>query len=455
MSKKIEITPAVVARLKQNAKKLKKAENITQAKALDITAQKAGYGNWKEITNLPHQQELKLQNSTVIPDKSAAEDLLNKNRMFLSKQGIEYSIFKPTDNTFIKAYVDATRQIRTHFELFDFHDYANQNQGTDYKILKEIDFVSSSKLIATKMSLYRPITKKGDPRMWFTDLKYFADPWDTVAIIICEAKLHLVNLYKEDLEKSFNAKDELGLFLSRSSPSNTISTELLDKLKVLAKKELPAIGSGDTTIGMTLEAALGIPANSSKKPDYKGIELKSGRSKTKNRKTLFAQVADWKISKCKSSAEILDKYGYERDGDFKLYCSVSSQKQNTQGLMFHYDPKTDELNERHEGKKDVAKWTGEVLRKRLQEKHAETFWVTARSIKRDDQEFFSLDSVVHTKSPLLSQLMPLLDSGVITMDHLIKRKSSNNRVSEKGPLFKISDQDLKLLFPEPVEYKLR
>jgi hypothetical protein len=87
---------------------------------------------------------------------------------------------------------------------------------------------------------------------------------------------------------------------------------------------LPALLNADTAVGRTLEAALGIQINSSKKPDYKGIELKSFRNKRDNRKNLFAQVPDWELSKFKSSAEILDAFGYQRQQDFKLYCTVST-----------------------------------------------------------------------------------------------------------------------------------
>ncbi|MEI8623485.1 MvaI/BcnI family restriction endonuclease [Pseudoalteromonas sp. B137] len=94
------------------------------------------------------------------------------------------------------------------------------------------------------------------------------------------------------------------------------------------------------------------------------------------------------------------------------------------------------------------------MRGRLKEKHAETFWVGAESVVVDGVEHFHLKSVTHTKAPLLSQLMPLLQSGVITMDHLIKRSGKTNKVSEKGPLFKINKRDLDLLFPEPKTYSL-
>jgi len=203
----------------------------------------------------------------------------------------------------------------------------------------------------------------------------------------------------------------------------------------------------------TLETRLDIPANSSKQPDYFGIELKAGRG-VRTRTTLFAQVADWSKSPCKKSAEILNKYGYERNEDFKLYCTLSTQRENSQGLSFIYDQSKDELQEWHNKKDLVAVWPGDLLRNRLKEKHAETFWIEAKSKVIGGVEHFQLLNVTHTKSPIISQLLPLFLSGVITMDHLIKRSGKTNRVSEKGPLFKINKRDLDLLFPEPRIYSL-
>ena len=57
---------------------------------------------------------------------------------------------------------------------------------------------------------------------------------------------------------------------------------------------------------------------------------------------------------------------------------------------------------------------------------------------------------------LVSQLLPMIQNGVITMDHLIKRKGGDKpTVSEKGPLFKINKKDLSFLFPEPKIYSLK
>jgi hypothetical protein len=290
--------------------------------------------------------------------------------------------------------------------------------------------------------------------MWFKSLPNYANPNEQIAIVVCCDELCLFNFSRFSFENIPSVSPVSELISHIASRFNSTAEELLQKLKEIAKNPIRVAVKGDTAVGMAVELALGISANSSKQPDYNGIELKSGRGGN-NRTTLFAQVADWSISLCKSSAEILDKYGYQRDDDFKLYCTVSTQKANSQGLQFFYDESSDLLIEKDRNGKNVAIWAGELLRKRLLEKHAETFWINAKSTIVDGKEYFELISVTHTKKPLESQLLPLIQSGVITMDHLIKRKGgSKPTVSEKGPLFKIDKCNLLLLFPEPKEYSL-
>lgn len=474
-------TMAQLERYKQKAKKLKKQHKYTQAEALDHVVREGGHSSWKDYQrkakaeatlNTPTPQtsfsfsesgDIKL---TEDEHDSLKKDLqvelsdgdklqLASNQTALAKLGIEYSLFEPTTTGLKKSILDATQPVRTHFSLEGFHEFSTQAQGPDHKLVRGAKFVTTDGVSDTKVSLYRPNTKKGDPRMWFRKLGTFAVAGDQVAIVIFNDEAHLLNLTQIDLNESIFNRDSIGQFLAQyNNTHNEVSEELLAKLRKLAEKPLEAVNFGDTTIGMTIEAALGIEANSSKLPDYKGIELKSGRG-NKTRTNLFAQVADWKLSNCKSSAQILDKYGYDRGEDFKLYCTVSAQKVNSQGLSFKYQDHSDELHEMDNSGNQVAIWTGNLLRNRLHEKHAETFWIQAESELINGKEHFHLKSVIHTKSPLLSQLMPLIQSGVITMDHLIKRKGGPKpRVSEKGPLFKMDKRNLSLLFPAPVKYSL-
>ncbi|HUY69217.1 MAG TPA: MvaI/BcnI family restriction endonuclease, partial [Alphaproteobacteria bacterium] len=280
-----------------------------------------------------------------------------------------------------------------------------------------------------------------------------------------DGKLHAINLTRIPIDSIIRDRKSgpiWELLSSINSQATFVSRELLARLQEISRYGLvPSVinAKKDTAIGRTLETMLGIKINSRKEPDYKGIELKSFRSKQagkENRKTLFAQVAKWELSKLKSSAEILRHFGYARGNDFKLYCTVSTQVRNSQGLQFLMDHQADRLVENSSKKEigDFAVWLMQDLRKRLVEKHSETFWVSAKSHIKGGNEFFEFKKALHTKKPIVSQFDILLEQGSITMDHLIKR-TPNGRVSEKGPLFKIQSSALEMLFPPSQTYDLQ
>lgn len=469
-------------RLKQLIKALKKEKGIKTHEAYNLISQQLNNSDWHDFkpvielhwkTRIPSPQvslnfvddedvELsdkefdRLENERSSELTNEAKRRVELNKVQLTKLGIEFSIFEPTITGLKKSILDATQQVRTHFEVEKFHFYYSQGQGPENKVKTKAHLLSPEKCILSTASLYRPNTKKGDPRMWFTNLKKLASPGDQVAIIIFDGEPYLINISEHLIahELSVSSKPIAKLIKAYIAADTATANELLNKLKTLAKEPFKALRAGDTAIGFTLEKLLGIEANSSKLPDYKGIELKAGRG-GKNRSNLFAQVANWNISPCKKSTDILDKYGYQREVDFKLYCTVSTKKSNSQGLYFKYDKSQDQLEEWHDSNELVAVWPGSVLRERLLEKHAETFWIEADSFEINGVEHFQLKSVIHTKQPIVSQLLPLIESGVITMDHLIKRSGKDNSVSEKGPLFKINKSNLNLLFPEPQKYNLR
>jgi len=381
----------------------------------------------------------------------------------LSNYSVPFVLIEPTKTALKKSIIDATAPVRTFFSEQNIHDYNLQNKGPDYKIIIENTYIlTEDNKIQSKSSLYRPKTKKGDPRIWFKGLPKYSNDNDIFVITYLEKKIYLFNITQIDILqvlKSLKISPLKNLVMSFQSKSNSISDELLGKLKDISKKgPLKAIRVGDTAIGHAIETALDIEQNSSPQPDYHGIELKSFRSKKKsreNRKTLFAQVSDWKKSKFKSSAEILNNFGYQRDEEFKLYCTVSAKVLNSQGLSLKIDLENDLLIEYSNNKKidEFVVWSLQKLKSRLLEKHNETFWISATTEVIDGIEYFHLEKVLYTKKPNPTLFQLLIEQGEITLDHLIKRKK-DGKVSEKGPLFKISKKGFDILFPEPIEYKL-
>lgn len=377
----------------------------------------------------------------------------------LTEKSVELCLIEPTENGLKKSIMDATGSVRAYLKSNQVHDYQLQNQGPENKIQVLSYFISPQGLIKSVASLYRPNTKNGDPRIWFKGLGHYVNPNDIFGVIYFENVLYVLNISQLDIKKLLssvilNPLQELVNQINKIS--NEVSDELLRLLNEIASRgPVPAMLNADTAIGRTLETLLGIDINSSKNPDYKGIELKSFRDKRGNRKTLFAQVPDWKDSKFNSSSDILDNFGYSRGDDFKLYCTVSTIVRNSQGLQLKIDSKLNQLLENSDksGIGDFVVWGLESLHKRLLQKHNETFWIAADSIFDDGKEYFQYKKVEHTRKPIVTQFDILLEQGIITLDHLIKRTSSGG-AAEKGPLFKIKPNALNLLFPPSNTYDL-
>lgn len=375
----------------------------------------------------------------------------------LTNASVEFTLIEPTQTGLEKSIMDATWPVRNYLKEKEIHDYSTQQKGQGHKVQVPAKFLEDKNKINSLTSLYRPETKNGDPRIWFKDLKKYAAPNDILVLVEFEKQINVLNITKLDIEFLMNSADKnfvQEFIIEIRQVSDKIPNELLSRLRWLAARgPIPAMLKADTAIGRTLETELGISINSSKKPDYKGIELKTYRDNKKNRKNLFAQVPNWAMSPFKSSEQILRSFGYNRGEDFKLYCTVSTQVRNSQGLILRIDGNASRLIENSSKVGDFVYWELEELHNRLLEKHNETFWIAADSLTIDGREHFLYKQVVHTRKPITSQFDILLEQGIITVDHLIKL-GANGKAVEKGPLFKIKPDAVSLLFPPSKKYSL-
>ena len=390
----------------------------------------------------------------------ALTSIEEKNQELIEKYTVNSVTIILTETGYKKSIMDATYAVRYFLESNRLHDYHQQEKGTSAKVLLDAKYYFDCSFVDFKISLYRPETKDGDPRLWFNELKKkkcLTGPC-AFSIVFSDGQLYIFNLSNESFYEEFRICNPLrDLLDSFRHKEESVADELFSLIFKLHKKGwIPSAGIGDKAVGETLENALGIETNSSKKPDYKGIELKAGRvgkkGRRESRSNLFAQVADWSKSDIKSSKEMLDKYGYFRDGKYRLNCTVSTQNINSRGLTFKINEKQEELHEVHVKNNKSTKcliWPFELLLDRLQEKHSETFWIEAESrLNSKGEEEFYYKKIIHTKKPFLHKLIPLIESGVITMDHLISAKEGKS-ASERGPLFKLDKRNLDQLFPEP------
>lgn len=323
-------------------------------------------------------------------------------------------------------------------------------------------------MVETKVALYRPETKSGDPRIWPYGLKNYAQAWNLIAVLEIKGELYFLNASDPEIFASIN--DSLSPIrrelVAVKSKEKRASEKLLAKLNDIGRMGfVDSMRAGDTGVGFTLETLLGIAANSSKSPDFEGIEIKAsrigGRGSVINRVNLFSQVPAWKLSHLKNGLQILDRHGYKDANDrLQLYCTVTSTP-NSQGLYLAINEISDFLENLCDlvsPKEEVVRWELAKLRARLAEKHDETFWVKARQrLDSAGREQFHFVEVEHTQGPLVGNFGTLVEIGAITMDYLLheeRNPSGGRRARDHGYLFKIHPENLDLLFPPSKSYSL-
>ncbi|RDV08694.1 MvaI/BcnI restriction endonuclease family protein [Arthrobacter sp. RT-1] len=366
---------------------------------------------------------------------------------------MDFGLLEPTETGLRKSILDATEEYRRFLLRNAVHDYGTQGQGQSHKLyLPGYVLLADGDIRPARASLYRPDTKMGDPRIWFSRIHQYCKPRDILVSLWVEGSLWVLNATRVSFSRAARSVPAYRKLLNPlTSSRESIFEELLEKLRELsARGPIPAYKTADTGGGHLLETELGIRQNSSRDPDYKGIELKSTRAPKLARSNLFVKVPDWELSQVVDAKDMLREFGYRREGPRRLYCTISATAWNPQGLRFEVDEQKDLLHVVSR-RSDIPKpetWRLQGLRETLASKHADTFWVTGESYFEGNVEFIHFQHVTQTSKPIVQQLSPLLQSGAITMDHMLSSRG------DRGPEFKVHKKHIKELFPKPIYHDL-
>ena len=382
------------------------------------------------------------------------------NFQFLANLGVRYTTFQTYWTSLDKGYFDAIAPIRTFFVEEGIHDYALQGQGQTCKETRDGFLLTDGLEIPAKASLYRPQTKKGDPRLWFSNLHKYANPDDIFAMFHIDQTLYIINVTQTNIESCFSSRENNSIkeilgAANQLSMSN--AKELLWEFQRLYDDGhwYESEVQDDTGIGRAVESLLGIQMNSSKEADYKGIELKSKRLQRNSAKNgLFSQIPDWENSTYKSGKEIVDQYGYYRDGSKTLQVTVQANRPNAQNLYLDItgnDSLLEMLGENDNKVADhIVEWQLSTLHERLRTKHKEPFWVSVNNHTFDGKEYFKYSYIEHTRNPNIAEFDNLIMQQFISLELLLCRPSGRGDTWN----FKIKDKAMPILFPESLLYKL-
>ena len=385
-----------------------------------------------------------------------------------AQTNIPVAFLVPTPTGYGKSIMDATIPIRELFVNENIHDYSTQGQGQENKKYVTSYFVTETGLYETSASLYRPNTKKGDPRIWFSRLTQYCNPCNLLAISVCNNCIYVFNLSNPQIANSLlQGGFAFDVLQQIKTAHESVSRELLYKIKAIHDRGfIPSITMGDPGVGDTLEHALGIERNNSRLPDYKGIELKASRttrngsSRSSTRTTMFTKTPDEGLT----YRQILDFYGkiqIPRNSNVprkQIIDTCKTSHPNAYGLQLSVDADNDILNLIHvditsNRLQNVSLWYFNTLRKALLTKHHETFFVKAESIQQDGIEWFRYHKILHTKNPNASLIGPLIESDIITVD-LAAHYNPDGSYKDHGVLFKMFPRDFPLLLSNPIEYDL-
>lgn len=378
----------------------------------------------------------------------------------LGRFGIEAGFLIPTKTGMEKSIMDATWPVREYLSRTGFHNYRQQAQGVASKRVLPIKIVHGGSIVDSSVSLYRPETKEGDPRIWIYNLGKYAAAGELIGLIVVDDQLYSINCSRTDLKTELeNPSTFLGQLVSRVNTGSEVASDLLSKLRDVGQKGfIPSLREGDTGIGFTLETYLGIEANSRRTPDYKGIEIKSGRIKKRRNITLFSNIPNWDSSPF-SARKALEAFGYKdrKTGRLQLYCSVNALQSNSLGFRLVAREENDHLvnvsTKNNPNGEDVFLWALGSLRSALAAKHRETFWVGAEAKIVSGKEHFHFVKARHTRTPMSSTFERLLFSGGVFVD-LTMSERGEAAVRDHGYLFRIHEDCFDDLFPEVASYSL-
>ena len=374
------------------------------------------------------------------------------------EKGIAVSFLVPTRTGLEKSIMDAHASLREYLKNNNIHDYSKQGQGPEHKVEIESILITGKEALKVKTSLYKPKAKQGDPRIWISSLNQHATAGDLIAVIKNNDQLLVVNCSKSNINSLIFATNSLlykNLSLAGYQASND-ALDLLDRIEQISKKGfIKTKRPGDTGVGFTLETLLGIEANSSKEPDFNGIELKAGRygSQKTGQVAILSQVPNWEISNLKGSKEILKKHGrYSAEKQRnQIFHEISALRPNSYNMQLELNEDYSLLNQifwaslTSKKKEYDVTWEMTKLLQRLNQKHKETFWVTAESKGTGENEEFYYKTVKHTYGLDELAFPFLVESGQMTIHYLIKELKTG-AAKDQGYLFKMSPKFIPSLF---------
>lgn len=222
--------------------------------------------------------------------------------------------------------------------------------------------------------------------------------------------------------------------------------ELIEMLSKADDCLIPSISDDDRSVGDSIEKYLGIAANPNKAPDYKGIEIKSSKSKgTSN--SLFTKSPLWNKTDYKSNREVLESHGYDKEDRIGLHVTVTAGKPNRQGMELVFDNLGYFAVDIGDAR--LWCWKEEDIVNEFLKKHRNTLWIKTEPVEINNKAYFKLLSAEYTEPLSGSEFINLLREGVIQIESRVRLLKGDKmpKFKDHGMVFRIPKHHMRRLFP--------
>lgn len=113
----------------------------------------------------------------------------------LDRAGLDFALIQLTQTGLTKSTLDATKEVRLFLTRQNLHDYSAQGQGIEHRsYLPATIVLIDGSHVETRVSLNRPRSGNGDPRIWIRDLAKHCNPGDKIALVRVREKLLVLNI---------------------------------------------------------------------------------------------------------------------------------------------------------------------------------------------------------------------------------------------------------------------
>lgn len=232
--------------------------------------------------------------------------------------------------------------------------------------------------------------------------------------------------------------------------------DLLGRFDAIRNRWFESMREGDTGIGYTFETLLGIKENNDRTADFRGIELKCKRVRSKGgaavgKVNLFQQGPVWADEGLTALDRVRMLGKQDASGLYRCYSQITTRANNLSMLL---DPaSTQGLIALRRLGEQVGHWPHAMLEQRLVEKHSRAAFVLAEVRQSSSRTSFSYNELIYCEKPSINSFIELVAQDRIVFEFLMYEKSDGTVRNRGYPWRLLSEALLDQLFS--VRVKLR